>query len=217
MALGANNAFAQLDDSQKGKILSTIEEALKQKTIQSGTLDLYDENFDKVRNLRVLEKSDEIKEQDAGYMVAYQYRDINEGDIVYVEFHVKADGGDFSVQKIHLGKITKLNSGADDEQKEYSDEEIQAFMKDYIEKKTQFTDGKIMLYDEENEKMRNLALKEISPEVRRMGIFYSSGSQFVDADSGEILKIDISTENRDGKLSVQALRIRDVFKPPFGE
>jgi hypothetical protein len=70
------------------------------------------------------------------------------------------------------------------------------------------------MFDEDHQKMRHLELKELKPEVRRMGIFCSSGSKFVDADSGDILVIDISVENKNGKLNMQALRIRDVQKGP---
>ena len=90
-------------------------------------------------------------------------------------------------------------------------------MMDYIERQGKFTDGKVMLFDKDNEKMRNLELTELKEEVRRMGIFYSSSSKFVDVDTGDILDIDISVENKKGKLKVQALRIRNVRKGVAGK
>jgi hypothetical protein len=71
-----------------------------------------------------------------------------------------------------------------------------------------------MLYDKDAEKMRNLELVELKEEVRRLGILMSSSSQFKDVDSGEILDIDISVENKEGQLRLQALRIRGVRKGP---
>jgi hypothetical protein len=50
-----------------------------------------------------------------------------------------------------------------------------------------------------------------------MGVFYSSSSKFVDADTGDILDIDISVENNNGTLKVQALRIRNVRKALIGK
>jgi hypothetical protein len=203
---------AEVDDGLKERILSAVEGALRQKTLQSGTLDLYDKAGDKVRNLRLLEKNEDISDDKGAYFLILDYRDIHEGDIAKIEFKVIEDGEVLTVEEIRIKDIQKPMRKESLADKEYTDEEIQAFMREYIAKQTQFTDGKLMLFDEDNQKMRHLGLKELKPEVRRMGVFYSSSAQFVEADSGDILAIDISVENQNGLLKVQALRVRDVRK-----
>ena len=203
---------AQVGDARKERILSVVEDALKQKTLNSGTLDIFDGEGDKVRNLRLLKKSEEISVEDGAYILVFEYRDINAGDIVKVEFKLTDKGEDITLEGIRIKDVQKLAKAESMGEKEYTDEDIQVFMRDYIDKQTRFTDGKLMLFDEENQKMRNLKLEELKTEVRRMGVFYSSSAQFVDADSGETLAVDISVENSKGKLNIQALRIRDVQK-----
>jgi len=51
------NVFAQ-ESSIEAKVHSAIQEELQRKTVHSGTLDLYDEKIEKVRNLRMLKEHD---------------------------------------------------------------------------------------------------------------------------------------------------------------
>lgn len=201
------NVFAQ-----EAQVRVAIDQELEKRKIQSGTLDIYDGDVDAVRNLRMFKNYDAVNEKDGKYLALIDCRDTNTGDIVKVEVEVVSQVGNFVVEQFRIAEVAKLNSGSVEEKKEYSDEEIQTFMKEYIKKQTEFNDGKLMLFDKDVEKMRNLELIELKPEVRRMGIFTSSSSQFKDADSGEILDIDIAVEIKKGKLNLQALRIRDVRK-----
>src|SRR3989338_8075431 len=165
VAVSTGICSADIDDAKKGRILSVIEDTLNQKTIQSGTLDLYDESGKKVRNLRLIEKNETISEGQGAYLLVFDYRDIRAGDIVKVEFKVIKDGEDLSVAGIRIKDVQNLQNKELAEEKEYTGEEIQAFMREYIQKQTQFTDGKLMMFDEENQKMRNLELKELQSEV----------------------------------------------------
>ena len=194
------------------KAHSVIQQELQKRTIQSGTLDLYDEEINKVRNLRIIKEADGITERDGKYFSMIEYRDINEGDIVSVEVEVSKTGDDLSVQTFRIKDVQPLNEGESQEAKEYTDEEVQIFIKEYLKRQTQFNDGKLMLFDKDVGQMRNLELIKLSEEVRRLGVYMSSSSQFKDVDSGEVLDIDISVEIKNGKLSLQALRIRDVHK-----
>ena len=211
-AVAAGKSSAEIDDTLKGRILSVVEDILAQKKIQSGTLDLYDEEIKKVRNLRRMKKNDRIAEKEDAYFLVYDYRDIHAGDIVKVEFKVVDEEGSLAVENIRIMDVLKLANDQPQEDKEYSDAEIQDFMREYIGKQTKFTDGKLMLFDEGSQKLRSLEFKEIDEAVRRMGIFYNSTAKFTDADTGEVLAIDIAVEKRKGKLKIQALRIRDVKK-----
>ena len=201
----SSNVFAQ-----EAAVRLAIDNELEKKKIQSGTLDIYDGDIDAVRNLRMIKSYEDITEKKGEYFALIDYRDTNMGDIVIVEVKVVGQSGVFSVEEFRIAEVAKIDSGSSDEKKEYSDREIQDFMREYVKKQTQFNDGKLMLFDKDAEKMRSLELVEIKPEVRRMGIFNSSSSQFKDVDSGDILDIDIAVEIKKGKLSLQALRIRDV-------
>jgi len=196
------------------QIKTAVREALQKKTIQSGTLDIYDKDSDRVRNLRKIKMHEDVVGEEGKYLVLGDYRDISTGDIVVVEIEVVQEETDFIIEDIRIKDVQKLNEREPQEDKEYTDEEIQAFMQEFVKKQTQFTDGIVMLFDKDNEKMRHLKLTELKKEVRRMGVFYSSSSQFVDADTGDIVSVDIAVEKKKGKLKIQALRIRDVRKGP---
>ncbi|MCK5178333.1 MAG: hypothetical protein KAR32_02300 [Candidatus Omnitrophica bacterium] len=194
-------------------LLEVAKDKLKEKTVQSGTLDIYDEGLNRVRNLRLMKVSD-VVEKDGAYLITADYRDIGSGDIVGVEADMVSASDDFIVKDARIKSVQAIDEG---EAEEYTDDEIQAFMTEYIEKQGKFTGGKVMLFDKDNEKMRHLELTELKAEVRRMGIFYSSSSKFVDVDTNDIVDIDISVENKKGKLKVQALRIRNVRKGLVGK
>ena len=197
-------------------LLEVAKDKLKERTLQSGTLDIYDSDKKQVRNLRLITIKDVIEKDGASLIVA-DCRDINSGDIVGVEADMVSAEEDFLIKGVRIKGIQAVNEGASEEEKEYTDDEIQAFMMGYVERQGKFTDGKIMLFDKDNEKMRTLELNEIKKEVRRMGIFYSSSSKFTDVDTNDILDIDISVEKKNGKLKVQALRIRNVRKGLVGK
>lgn len=197
-------------------LLEVAKDKLKERTMQSGTLDIYDSDKSQVRNLRLIAIKD-IIEKDGASLIVADYRDINSGDIVGVEADMVSAEEDFLIKGVRIKGIHAVNEGAGEEDKEYTDDEIQAFMMEYVERQGKFTDGKIMLFDKDNEKMRTLELNEIKKEVRRMGIFYSSSSKFTDVDTNDILDIDISVEKKNRKLKVQALRIRNVRKGLVGK
>lgn len=199
------------------ELLEVAKDKLKEKTIQSGTLDIFDNNSNKVRNLRLIKMDENIVEKESGYFMTADYRDINTGEIVVVGIGMVSSAEDFIVGDIQIKDVKVTEEGEDQEAREYTDSEIQACMMDYIEKQGQFTDGKVMLFDKDKEKMRHLTLSELKEEVRRMGIFYSSSSKFEDADTGDILDIDILVENKKGKLKVKALRVRNVRKGLVGK
>ncbi len=206
---------ASAAEAQEGSpILDAAQQALMEKTLQSGTLDIFDAESNQVRNLQRIKVSDQVTRQDDGHVVLADYRDINTGDIVEIEVIVVEDGADYQAEDIRIKGVKALEKDESLKDKEYTDEEIQAFMRNALEKQGQFTDGKIMLFDEDAAKMRNLELLELKDEVRRMGIFYNCRGQFRDADSGDLLGIDVSVENKDGVLMMQALRIRNVRKAP---
>jgi len=191
------------------EIVSMVEEYLKQKTVITGTLDIYDDKIDAVRNLR---KNSEFRDvvQDGGlYKIEADYRDIHSGDIIGVEFVAKINEKKLDIQEINLKEIKEPILEQTNDPRDYSDQEIQDFMKKFIEQKSRFT-GYYNLYDQENEKLRKLKFLKIEERVRKLGIISISSAEFTDIDSNETLMVDISVENKNGKLNIQAFRIRDI-------
>ena len=203
---------AAMDNASYGKIISTVEAEVKAKTLQSGTLDLYDEDINKVRNLRMTKAYKEVTQRGDRYYVLFDCRDVQMGDIVQIEGQVFGEDSSYEVEKFNIKNVQALVNDQTQANKEFTDEEIQAAMRQYFDQQRQFTDGKVMLFDQTNNQMRYLELRELNPEVRRMGIFYNSRAKFVDVNTGDILAVDIAVENKKGRLNVQALRIRDIFK-----
>lgn len=208
---GQSVVMAQESGANVG-LLEKVEKSLKEKIVHSGTLDIYDEKINKVRNLRLIEFQKDTLEGGGATVLLADFRDIQTGEIVVVEMDAALAGGEFELGNMRIKEVKALVKAAAAEDKEYTDEEIQEVMTGYLDQQGQFNDGKVMLFDPENAVMRNLQLKELKKEVRRLGIFYSSSSQFTDAGTGDILDVDISVQKKSGKLKVQALRIRNVRK-----
>ncbi|MFA5259747.1 MAG: hypothetical protein WC450_00805 [Candidatus Omnitrophota bacterium] len=200
--------------SGNAAVLEAAQAALREKTIQSGTLDIYDANLNEVRNLQRIDVSDEVSEADGVYTVLADYRDMNNGDIVTLEVSLAAEGDGYKAKDIKIKSFKAIEKDESLKDKTYTDDEIRDFMLNALKKQGQFSDGKIMLFDEDAAKMRNLELIELKGDVRRMGIFYNCRGDFKDADSGDLLGVDVAVENQDGRLALQALRIRNVRKAP---
>ena len=195
------------------EIQDVVKKHLQEKTKGSGTLDLFDEKIDAVRNLRMMESHDAVKKEEGLYVVPIDYRDIKTGAVVDVEVSAVNKDNAWTVKSIDIKNITEIHAGdtAPDANKEYSDNEIQDVMKKYLLQQAKFT-GSIALFDGERKKMRNLELLQMSKEVRRLGAISISSADFKDKDSGEKVVVDVAVENQKGKLSVQSLRIREVKK-----
>jgi len=152
-------------------------------------------------------------EQDDLVGQSMEYRDTVNGDQVKVIFWVSQKGDVFKVKDIEIKDVKKAELAQDkDETREYSDEEILAFMDNYMKSQTKFT-SYLNLFHKEANKMRKLELIEQKKKVRRMGILYIDRADFRDLDSGEFIGVDISVKNKKGVLEIQALRIREVKRP----
>jgi len=185
---------------------TTIKDALKEKTKRTGTLDLYDVKSDGVRNLRLIDFSDEPVAEGDRVSAHVNFRDINTGDVVNLKITVEDDQGQKTITETEIVSVEELTPEADPN-KVYTDQEVQDAMRFYLDKQAEFT-GFVMLFDEKEEKMRNLKLTEMLPEVRRLGNTYISTAVFADADSGEKIEIDITVKNTEGQLDVKRMRIR---------
>ena len=215
VALGwAEETVGQVSKPVVADVLKVIQENVKSQSIKSGTLDIYDEKINKVRNLRTMKFPETASENEGVFIAAIEYRDINSGDIVTVEATVDGKVTPLVVKDFKMVKIEKLKDRKEGEvKKEFPDEEIQAFMKSSIDQQVKFT-GNLQLFDEERNKMRSLELVKLDTVVKRMGIFYTSRAEFKDVENGDLLGVDVSVEYKDGELTLQALRIREFRRAP---
>lgn len=182
----------------------TVDDYLKSKTQYTGTMDIYDKDLDQVRRLRALEGESPDEEMETG--VTRRFRDTSSGDIITVRFDLEGDGDEIEVSGIEMVSVEKP-APRSVEKKEYTDEEIQQEMKDYIAKMSRFT-GTYDVFDPKIEKMRKMELLEFEPKVRRFGILRISTATFHDETMNKKVKVDIQVENKDGELSVKQVLIK---------
>src|SRR3989338_1471822 len=98
---------AQVDDARKMRMVSAVEDALKQKTLHSGTLDIFDKEGEKVRNLRLLQEKDNIVEEGGAFFLVFNYRDITAGDILKVDLKLTEGGKYFPLEGISIKDIQR--------------------------------------------------------------------------------------------------------------
>ena len=196
-------------------VLKVIQEHVKGLSIKSGTLDMYDEKASKVRNLRTMAFPETVTEKDGAYVATIKYRDVRSGDIVNVDAVVDSKATPLAVKELKIVGVEKLKDEKKEgaPAKEYTDAEVQTFMKTALDQQAKFT-GSLMLFDEERNKMRTLQMVSLDSAVKRLGIFYSSRAELKDMESGDLVVVEVSTENKDGELNLQALRIREVKRQP---
>lgn len=192
------------DDSDRIAVIKLIEVEFKEKTAVSGTLDLF--HNDKIYNLRLIGFDPQFIEQGEIFVQRGKFRDINTGDILAVDAVVgKTEDGNLAFAEWNFVGITQ--AAPEPEQKEYSDEEILSYMKDYFEQKSKFT-GTFDIYDEKKQVLLNLELGEWRRGLRKFGALSIATVNTTDKKSGGKVNLDITVENKDGRLSVQSVRIK---------
>ena len=199
------------------QVRDVVEQDMEEKAKVSGTFDLFDPDENKVRNLKNFEFGAEVKKEGENYSLDVNARDLSSGAMVNLDVIVGNNNGVLEVKGFMIKKVTPLtaDTGSQQAKKEYRDADIQNFMKEYLAKQAQFS-GSVSLFDEEKNKLRSLELLSLSEQVRTLGVLNISTGEFKDKDSGEMLSVDITVENQEGKLNVQSLRIREV-KPASTE
>ena len=110
--------------------------------------------------------------------------------------------------KEHGGTTTQEHGGML-EVKAPSADDIRAAMKAYVDKKSQDT-GTFDILDPETGKACKLKFERVHERLGKTGSYYYSCADFIDADSGEKLDLDLDLEDKDGKLDVVDVRIHKV-------
>lgn len=199
-------AGAQPDQS----IVDAVQAELTERRKASGKLDIFDANANKVRTLDLIEFKAGTKQDGDNEVVQADFRDTSSGDIVTMDIKVQKEDIGYAVKEMTITNVAEPT--AKEVKKDYTDEEVIAFMKDYIDVQSQGT-GTFDLYDEKTQKMRNLQLVTLDPKVRRYGIITISTATFTDKNTNDTVMVDVNAENKNG-LGITAMRIKGVKKAP---
>jgi len=194
-------------------VKKSINQYISEKAKFTGTLDLYDEAIEQVRNLKKLKFQESMRSDGEYTIMRVDFRDNKTGDILDVDFYLKnGDGG----LKVDVAKIHEVTDSAAEKRemlvnKEFTDDEIKAFMQEYIEGKAKFT-GMFSIFDQKNNTLRNLKFLKIQDEIRKYGSNLIASIDFKDLDSHEFILIDMTVVNKEGMLSVNSTRIKSIKK-----
>lgn len=88
-------------------------------------------------------------------------------------------------------------------------EDIRSTMKAYVLDQSKKT-GSFDIFDSETGTVRSLTLVRVHERVGETGDYYYSCADFTDANTGELLDLDLDVEHKNGELSVVDVRIHKV-------
>lgn len=91
-----------------------------------------------------------------------------------------------------------------------SNEDIRNAMQAYVVAESQKTGGNFEVLDPDTSATRKLSLIRVHERVGKTGNYYYSCADFKDADSGELLDLDLDVEDQNGVLQVVDVRIHKV-------
>lgn len=95
-----------------------------------------------------------------------------------------------------------------------SDEDVRSAIRGYVEEEAGRAQGYFEVFDPEIEDIRQLSFVQVHERVGKTGDFYYSCADFKDADSGEMLDLDLDVEDQNGVLNVVDVRIHKVDGSP---
>lgn len=194
-------------------LLEAVKADIKQRSKTTGRLDLYDGSINKVRTLDLIDYKPETTQDGDTTVVRGDFRDTSSGDVVSLDIKVVTENGNYGIQDMVIASVKAPE--IKEAKSEYTEDEIKAFMQEYIDTQSQAT-GTFDLYDEKAKKMRNLQFVSLDEKLRRYGIIAIATAEFTDKNTGDVVKVDVNTENKNG-LSVTAMRLKSVSKPAVKE
>lgn len=194
-------------------LLEAVKADIKQRSKTTGRLDLYDGSINKVRTLDLIDYKPETTQDGDTTVVRGDFRDTSSGDVVSLDIKVVTENGNYGIQDMVIASVKAPE--IKEAKSEYTDDEIKAFMQEYIDTQSQAT-GTFDLYDEKAKKMRNLQFVSLDEKLRRYGIIAIATAEFTDKNTGDVVKVDVNTESKNG-LSVTAMRLKSVSKPVVKE
>ncbi len=198
-----------------GVVDTSIRSYLQEKTKFSGSLDIYDRDTDKVRNLKLINiRRDSLSGEGPEYNIGADFRDVNSGDIMDVSIRLVEDAGALTVGEIAIKGVKYKKKEKDPAllNKKFTDKEVKDYIQDHIAKYSKFG-GTYGLFDKDNEVYRQLKLDNLGDQVRNFGVLYINTVEFVDDKTGDRVSVDITLQNKDGELDVKTVRIKKIRKP----
>jgi len=94
-------------------------------------------------------------------------------------------------------------------------EQLRQTIRDHITSQ-ETLQGAFAVLDERSNDMRRLSLVRVHERVGKTGDYYYSCTDMTDVENGDLLDLDFDVEDRDGQLSVVAVRIhKDDGKPRY--
>lgn len=211
----ALTAPAPVMAAEFGSVEASVQQYLGEKTKFTGSLDIYDEGIDKVRNLKLINlRRDSLTGTGPDYEIRGDFRDLKTGDIMDVNVKLAEGSGDLEVSEIGVLSVKYKKKEKDPEasKKKFTDKEVQEFIKSHITDRSKFG-GTYGVFDVENEIYRQLKLIKLADDVRNFGILYINTVEFEDDKTGDKVSVDITLQNKDGELDVKTIRIKKIRKP----
>lgn len=187
---------------------------LQSKTKFSGSLDVYDGDVDKVRNLKIINlRRDSLTGEGPGYEIGADFRDLNTGDVMDVLITLAEKAGALEVGEVAIKGVKYKKKEQDPEllNKKFTDKEVKDFINEHIAKLSKFG-GTYGVFDKDNEVYRQLHLDGLGDDVRNFGILYINTVEFTDSKTGEKVSVDITVQNKEGALDVKTVRIKKIRK-----
>lgn len=212
-AVVATEAAAEAVAPTDSALLEAVKADIKERSKTTGRLDLYDGSINKVRTLDLIDYKPETTQDGDTTVVRGDFRDTSTGDVVSLDIKVVTENGAYGIKDMVIASVKAPE--LKEAKSEYTDDEVKAFMQEYIDTQSQAT-GTFDLYDEKAKKMRNLQFVSLDEKLRRYGIIAIATAEFTDKSTGDVIKVDVNTENKNG-LSVTAMRLKSVSKPAVKE
>ena len=117
----------------------------------------------------------------------------------------------FMLLSQHILTVMAEDAVKESAEQEFSQDAIVDFIKDYLKEKAKYT-GKVDLYDERINKVRNLDLIDIETNGTRENDQYVTRAKFRDFGSGDIATVKIMVGIKGGKFETPSLTIENVDK-----
>ncbi len=117
----------------------------------------------------------------------------------------------FMLLSQHILTVMAENAVKGSAEQEFSQDAIINFIKDYLKEKAKYT-GKVDLYDEKINKVRNLDLMDIEKNGTRENDQYVTRAKFRDFGTGDIATIKIVVGIKGGKFETPSLTVENVDK-----
>lgn len=117
----------------------------------------------------------------------------------------------FMLLSQHIFPVMAEDAVKGNGEQEFSRDVIVNFIKDYLKEKAKYT-GKVDLYDEKINKVRNLDLMDIEKSGARENDQYVTRAKFRDFGTGDITTVKIMVGIKGGKLETPGLTIENVDK-----